>query len=282
MNVQGPPFAGFGLGLRTAHYAEIAATTRADSGIDWFEIVSENYMDAGGKPAAMLDMVRRDYPLVMHGVSMSVGTVEGPSAAYLHALRALAERIEPLWISDHLCWTGTAGRNMHDLLPLPYTQEALAAVVRNICRVQDYLGRRILLENVSSYLSFSADTMQEWEFVAAVAEQSDSLILLDVNNVYVSSVNHGFDPEAYLRALPVHRVRQIHLAGHSVQDGVIIDTHDHDVADPVWSLYESALRRFGQVATMIERDGDIPPLHALAGELQRARSIADACSREAA
>jgi uncharacterized protein (UPF0276 family) len=148
--------------------------------------------------------------------------------------------------------------------------------------VQDYLGRRILLENVSSYLSFSADTMQEWEFVAAVAEQSDSLILLDVNNVYVSSVNHGFDPEAYLRALPVHRVRQIHLAGHSVQDGVIIDTHDHDVADPVWSLYESALRRFGQVATMIERDGDIPPLHALAGELQRARSIADACSREAA
>ena len=195
--------------------------------------------------------------------------------AYLQALKALAERIEPLWISDHLCWTGTVGKNMHDLFPLPYTDEALAAVVRNVRRVQDFLGRRILLENVSSYLQFNEDTLQEWEFVSAVAEQSDSLILLDVNNVYVSSVNHGFDPEAYLRGLPANRVQQIHLAGHSVQEGMIIDTHDHDVADPVWDLYASALRRFGPVPTMIERDDAIPPLAALAAELQRARAISN-------
>lgn len=270
------PFAGFGLGLRTAHYAELAGTSAQSSGIDWFEILSENYMDAGGKPIAMLDMVRRDYPVVMHGVSMSVGTIEGPSDAYLRALKALADRVDPLWISDHLCWTGTMGRNMHDLFPLPYTDDALAAVVRNVRRVQDYLGRRILLENVSSYLSFNDDSMQEWEFVSAVAEQSDSLILLDVNNVYVSSVNHGFDPDAYLRALPAGRVQQIHLAGHNTQEGIIIDTHDHPVADPVWTLYESALRRFGQVSTMIERDDAIPPLAELAAELQRARAIADA------
>lgn len=270
------PSAGFGLGLRTAHYAAIAQASAQTTGIDWFEILSENYMDAGGKPLAMLDMVRRDYPVVMHGVSMSVGTIDGPSDAYLRALKTLADRIEPLWISDHLCWTGTMGRNMHDLLPLPYTEEALAVVVRNVRRVQDYLERPILLENVSSYVSFNDDALQEWEFVRAVAEQSNSLILLDVNNVYVSSVNHGFDPEAYLRALPANRVQQIHLAGHSVQEGVIIDTHDHPVADPVWRLYECALQRFGQVSTMIERDDDIPPLADLVHELQRARAISDA------
>jgi uncharacterized protein (UPF0276 family) len=269
------PFAGFGLGLRTAHYTELAATSAQASGIDWFEILSENYMDAGGKPLAMLDMVRRDYPVVMHGVSMSVGTIEGPSDAYLRALRSLAARVEPLWISDHLCWTGTMGRNLHDLLPLPYTEEALAVVVRNVRRVQDYLERPILLENVSSYLSFNDDSFQEWDFVREVAEQSNSLILLDVNNVYVSSVNHGFDPEAYLRALPAGRVQQIHLAGHCVQEGIIIDTHDHPIADPVWRLYESALRRFGRVSTMIERDDAIPPLAELGAELRRARAISD-------
>jgi len=268
------PFAGFGLGLRTAHYVDIAAAPVP--GVDWFEILSENYMDAGGKPLAMLDMVRRDYPVVMHGVSMSVGTIEGPSDTYLRALKALADRIDPLWISDHLCWTGTMGRNLHDLLPLPYTDEALAVVVRNVRRVQNYLERPILLENVSSYLSFNDDAFQEWDFVREVAEQSDSLILLDVNNVYVSSVNHGFDPQTYLHALPARRVQQIHLAGHSVQQGIIIDTHDHPVADPVWRLYESALRRFGPVSTMIERDDAIPPLADLAAELQRARGMSDA------
>jgi len=276
------PPAGFGLGLRTAHYAEIAATTPASSGIDWFEILTENYMDAGGKPRAMLDMVRRDYPVVMHGVSMSVGSIEGPSPAYLSALKALVDRVQPLWVSDHLCWTGTMGRKLHDLFPLPYTDEALAVVVRNVRRVQDVLERPILLENVSSYLTFEDDAFQEWDFVREVAEQSDSLILLDVNNVHVSSVNHGFDPETYLRALPARRVQQIHLAGHSQQEGIIIDTHDQAVADPVWTLYESALRRFGEVSTMIERDDAIPPLAELAAELQHARVIAGAVLRRAA
>jgi uncharacterized protein (UPF0276 family) len=271
------PSPGFGLGLRTAHYAELQATTSATSGIDWFEILTENYLTGGGKPLAMLDLVRRDYPLVMHGVSMSIGSPDGPSMDYLRALKALADRVQPLWISDHLCWTGTQGKNMHDLFPLPYTEEAVATVVRNVRRVQDFLERPILLENVSSYVSFAADTIKEWDFVAAVAEESDSLILLDVNNVYVSSVNHHFDPLTYLRSLPAQRVQQIHLAGHSVQDdGCIIDTHDQAVSDPVWALYAKALRLVGPVATMIERDDHIPPLADMAGELRRARSLSHA------
>lgn len=275
------PSPGFGLGLRPSHYNEILQAGPSGCAVDWFEILSENYMVAGGKPLAMLDQIRRDYPMVMHGVSLSVGTPEGPSDAYLRELKTLVERVQPLWVSDHLCWTGTHGRNMHDLFPLPYTEEALAAVVRNVRRVQDYLERPILLENVSSYLSFSADTLREWDFVAAVAEQSDSLILLDVNNVYVSSVNHGFDPHTYLAALPARRVQQIHLAGHSVQDGCIIDTHDQAVADPVWALYAHALRRFGPVATLIERDDNIPPLAQLVDELDRARALAAAVFAEA-
>ena len=270
------PSPGFGLGLRPAHYHDIIATPPAASGVDWFEILSENYMVPGGKPLAMLDRIRRDYPMVMHGVSMSIGTPHGPSDDYLRELKKLMRRVEPLWVSDHLCWTGTHGTNMHDLFPLPYTEEAVAAVVRNVRRVQDYLERPLLLENVSSYLSFESDTFQEWDFVAAVAEQSDSLILLDVNNVYVSSVNHGFNPITYLDALPAHRVQQIHLAGHSVQQGCIIDTHDQAVADPVWALYAQALRRFGKVATMIERDDQIPPLAELSAELRRARALAEA------
>jgi uncharacterized protein (UPF0276 family) len=270
------PSPGFGLGLRPAHYNDIIATPRALSGIDWFEILSENYMVPGGKPLAMLDRIRQDYPMAMHGVSMSIGTPQGPSSEYLAQLKILMRRVQPLWVSDHLCWTGTHGTNMHDLLPLPYTEEAIAAVVRNVRRVQDVLERPLLLENVSSYLSFTADTLQEWDFVAAVAEESDSLILLDVNNVYVSSVNHGFDPLAYLDALPAHRVQQIHLAGHSVQEGCIIDTHDQPVCDPVWALYAEALRRFGPVATMIERDDNIPPLAELSAELRRARAFAEA------
>ncbi len=270
------PSPGFGLGLRTAHYAELQATPAAQSGIDWFEILSENYLTGGGKPMAMLEMVRCDYPVAMHGVSMSLGTPEGPSHDYLRALKALADRVQPLWISDHLCWTGAHGVNMHDLLPLPYTEESVATVVRNVRRAQDVLERRIVLENVSSYLSFEADAMHEWDFVAAVAEESDSLILLDVNNVHVSSVNHGFDAYAYLRALPAARVQQIHLAGHSVQDGCIIDTHDQPVDDPVWDLYAEALRLAGPVATMIERDDNIPALAVLADELRRARRLSHA------
>jgi uncharacterized protein (UPF0276 family) len=267
---------GIGLGLRPAHYQEIIDAPPGGHDIDWFEILSENYMVPGGKPLAMLERIRWDYPMVMHGVSMSIGTPQGPSHDYLRELKKLMQRVQPLWVSDHLCWTGTHGTNMHDLFPLPYTEEAVAAVVRNVKRVQDYLERPLLLENVSSYLSFESDTFQEWDFVAAVAEESDSLILLDVNNVYVSSVNHGFDPLVYLDALPRHRIQQIHLAGHSVQEGCIIDTHDRAVSDPVWALYAEALRRFGPVATMIERDDNIPPLAELTAELRRARAFAEA------
>ena len=265
------PSPGFGLGLRTVHYP---AVTGAPCAVDWFEILSENYMVPGGKPLAMLDQIRRDYPMAMHGVSMSIGSPGGPSDDYLRDLKALAQRVEPLWISDHLCWTGVHGLNMHDLLPLPYTEETVALVVQNIRRVQDVLGRRLVLENVSSYLSFSADSMPEWEFVAAVAQASDSLILLDVNNIYVSSVNHGFDPRQYLQAIPQGRVQQIHLAGHHDHGTHIIDTHDHPVADPVWALYVDALKRFGNVASMIERDDHIPPLPELVAELDVARKLA--------
>ena len=265
------PSPGFGLGLRTAHYAEVLA---GPCGVDWFEILSENYMVPGGKPLAMLDQIRRDYPMAMHGVSLSIGSAGGPDLDYLLDLKKLARRVEPLWISDHLCWTGVHGRNMHDLLPLPYTEETIKLVVQNIRRVQDVLERAIVLENVSSYLSFSADSMPEWEFLAAVAKESDSLILLDVNNIYVSSVNHGFDPRRYLDGIPVGRVQQIHLAGHHDHGTHIIDTHDHPVADPVWALYGAALRRFGPVASMIERDDNIPPLAELVAELDVARRLA--------
>jgi len=262
---------GFGLGLRPAHYHEILAGPCA---VDWFEILSENYMVPGGKPLAMLDAIRRDYPMAMHGVSLSIGSADEPDRDYLRQLQQLAQRVQPLWISDHLCWTGMQGRNLHDLLPLPYTEETIRHVARHIRIVQDVLGRQILLENVSSYLSFACDTLPEWEFVAAVAEESDSLILLDVNNIYVSSVNHGFDPQHYLQAMPAGRVQQIHLAGHHDHGSHIVDTHDHPVADPVWALYADALRRFGNVASMIERDDHIPPLPELIAELEVARRLA--------
>lgn len=266
------PSPGFGLGLRTDHYAEILA---GPCKVDWFEILSENYMIPGGKPLAMLDQIRRDYPMVMHGVSMSIGSADGPSGEYLQQLKTLMRRVEPLWVSDHLCWTGVHGRNMHDLFPLPYTEETVKHVARNVRRVQDFLERPLLLENVSSYVSFNADTLKEWDFISAIAEESDSLILLDVNNIYVSSVNHGFDPHEYLNAIPVNRVQQIHMAGHSDHGNYIVDTHDHPIADPVWELYAYALRRFGNVATMIERDDNIPPLAELVAELQQARDIAE-------
>ncbi|MBV8633634.1 MAG: DUF692 domain-containing protein [Burkholderiaceae bacterium] len=273
------PSPGFGLGLRTDHYAEILA---ASCRVDWFEALSENYMVPGGKPLAMLDKIRRDYPMVMHGVSMSIGTPDGPSLEYLAELKRLERRVEPLWVSDHICWTGVHGRNLHDLFPLPYTEETVRHVVQNVKRVQDFLGRPLLLENVSSYVAFTEDSLKEWEFVAAIAEESDSFILLDVNNIYVSSVNHGFDALHYLDAIPVHRVQQIHLAGHSDHGDYIVDTHDHPIVDPVWDLYAAAVRRFGNVATMIERDDNIPPLAELVAELDVARGIAARGLQEAA
>jgi hypothetical protein len=212
----------------------------------------------------------------MHGVSMSIGSTQPLDRAYLQAVKALASRLQPAWISDHLCWTGVGGKNLHDLLPLPYTDEALHHVAERVRTVQDILGRRILLENVSSYVSFRDSRLSEWDFLRTLAHEADCLILLDVNNIYVSSVNHEFDPQAYLAAIPVERVQQIHLAGHQNHGDYLIDTHDFPVPDPVWALYETAVRRFGSVSTMIERDANIPPLAELQAELMAARRVCEA------
>jgi uncharacterized protein (UPF0276 family) len=265
------PRLGFGLGLRSEHYEQIVAGPQR---IDWFEAISENYMVGGGKPLRWLERIRADYPVVLHGVSLSIGGSDALDRAYLIELKALAERIQPAWISDHLCWTGVAGRNMHDLLPLPHTEEAVRHIAARVREVQDFLGRRILLENVSSYAVFRESSMSEWDFLEAIAGEADCLLLLDVNNIYVNSRNHGFDPLDYLRAIPAARVQQIHLAGHSRNGGLLIDTHDHPVPEGVWALYAAAVRRFGAVATMIERDDRIPPLADLVAELDRARGIA--------
>jgi len=269
---------GFGLGLRPPHYTQIVET-RPEVG--WFEITSENFMVPGGRPLHWLDRIRSDYPIAMHGVSLSIGSTDPLDQQHLAGLQRLQRRVQPAWISDHLCWTGVAGGNLHDLLPLPYNEAVLAHVVDRVRRVQDRLGSRILLENVSSYVSYPSSQLTEWDFLAEVAQRADCLILLDVNNIYVSSVNHGFDPLVYLDAIPVARVRQIHLAGHQRRDdGLIVDTHDAPIAEPVWRLYQHARRRFGDVATMIERDENIPALAELLKELDRARSIAASVDAE--
>ncbi|MBI1205718.1 MAG: DUF692 family protein [Azospirillum sp.] len=266
----GLPTLGFGLGLRPDHYLAILEDRPR---VDWFEAITENYLVPGGKPLDFLDRIRADYPMVMHGVSLSIGSIDPLDLDYLAAVKALASRLEPAWISDHLCWTGVQGVNLHDLLPLPYTEEALAHVVERVCRVQDFLGRRILLENVSSYVAFHDSVITEWDFVAAVCRQADCLLLLDVNNIHVSAFNHGFDPLDYLAAVPGERVQQIHLAGHTDNGDHLVDTHDHPVIDPVWTLYAEAVRRFGFASTMIERDDRIPPLAELVAELDHARAI---------
>ena len=271
---------GFGLGLRTAHYEEIL---NSDPHVDWFELLSENYMVPGGKPLHYLDRICERYPVVMHGVALSIGSTDPLDRDYLKRLKTLADRVRPHWISDHLCWTGVSGKNTHDLLPIPYTEEALAHIVARVSEVQDFLGQHILLENVSSYVSFKDSELSEWEFIAEVARRADCLLLLDVNNIYVSAYNHGFDAQAYLAGIPAERVQQIHLAGHSNCGEHIIDTHDADVIDPVWDLYAKAIARLGPVSTMIERDDNIPPLAQLVAELDQARQVAQsALRREAA
>jgi uncharacterized protein (UPF0276 family) len=264
------PSLGFGLGLRTQHYEAILAERPA---IDWLEIISENYLVPGGRPLDYLDRIRALYPMAMHGVSLSIGSDDPLDRDYLSRIATLAKRVEPAWISDHLCWTGVGGRNMHDLLPLPYDEATLDHVVERIGQVQDVLGRRLVLENVSSYVTFRRSTMPEWDFLAEVARRADCLILLDVNNIYVSAFNHDFDPLDYLDAIPAERVQQIHLAGHEDNGSHIIDTHDHPVIDPVWRLYGEAIRRCGPVSTMIERDDKIPPLGDLVAELELARAV---------
>ena len=266
------PSLGFGLGLRVDHYEAILAERPA---VDWFEVLTENYLVAGGKPLHYLMRMRERYPLAMHGVSLSIGSSAPLDREYLRQVKALAQRVQPQWISDHLCWTGVAGRNTHDLLPLPYTEEALAHVAERVRMVQEFLGRRILLENVSSYVAFRDSRLSEWEFLAEIARRADCLILLDVNNIYVSAVNHEFDPLAYLEGIPAERVQQIHLAGHENHGDYLVDTHDHPVSDPVWELYAAAVRRCGAVSTMIERDDHIPPLAELCAELAQARALCE-------
>jgi uncharacterized protein len=265
------PRLGHGIGLRPPHYA---AVIDEHPPVDWFEVITENFMGEGGNPRRVLRAVRERYPVVLHGVSMSLGSVDPLDEGYLDRLAALAAEIEPAWISDHLCWSSFGGHTGHDLWPLPFTEEALEHVAARVRRVQDRLGRRILVENVSSYVTFVGSALTEWEFLSALAERSDCGLLLDVNNVYVSARNHGFSAEVFIDALPVDRVGQFHLAGHSDHGTHLLDTHDHPICDPVWALYRRAVERFGPVATLIERDDDIPPLAEVVAESQRAAAIA--------
>jgi uncharacterized protein len=264
---------GFGVGLRRPHYAHVLEQPAADDAalVDWFEVISENFMVEGGRPLQVLEGVRAQYPVVMHGVSLSIGSSDPVDRAYLGALRALARRIEPAWISDHLCWNSVGGHNLHDLLPLPYTEEVIHHVAGRIREVQDILERTILIENVSSYMAFRASRLSEWDFLSAVAEEADCAILLDLNNIFVSAFNHRFDPLRYIDAVPAGRVAQFHLAGHSDYGGYLLDTHDHPIRDEVWALYEHAVRRFGRIPTLIEWDDNIPEFAVLAAAADEAR-----------
>lgn len=275
------PFLGVGIGLRPRHHAEILADPRPEAlGVDWFEATSENYMVAGGRPPRVLDAVRARFPVALHGVSLNIGSVDLLDEDYLDHLSGLVRRVEPIHVTDHLCWTGVGGQNLHDLLPLPLTETALRHVCERVARVQDRLARRIGLENVSTYCSFRQDEMSEWEFLTQVARQADCAILLDVNNVFVSAHNHGFDAETYIDQVPADRIVQIHLAGPSESGDLLIDTHDCPVRDEVWRLYERAIRRLGPVSTLIEWDESIPCLAEVAAEARRARGILERICEE--
>jgi uncharacterized protein (UPF0276 family) len=270
---------GFGLGLRPVHYTAVLDSAPA---VDWFEVITENYLVGGGRPLDFLDRIRARYPIVMHGVSMSIGSVAPLDEDYLARVRDLARRCEPEWVSDHLCWTGVDGRNLHDLMPLPYTEEAIAHVASRVEQVQERLGRPLVLENVSSYVSYTSSAMSEWDFLTRLTERTGCRLLLDVNNIYVSSRNHGFDALEFINGVPVAAVQQFHLAGHQDHGTHCIDTHDAPVRDEVWNLYAHAVRRFGEVSTLLERDDAIPPLAELVSELGRARAVARAAQARAA
>ena len=265
------PHLGYGIGLRTSHYGHVLSTTPE---IDWFEVISENYLDTGGRPRYVLDQVAERYPVVMHGVSLSIGSTDPLNRNYLARLGALAKEVRAVIVSDHLCWTGVGGRNTHDLLPLPYTEEALRHTIKRARQVSEILERPIVLENPSSYAEFSHSTINEWEFLAEVAERADCGILLDINNVYVSAFNHGFDARAYIDAIPADRVVQYHLAGHSNMGTHIIDTHDNHVVDEVWELFDYALDRIGPRSTLIEWDAHIPDFDVVRAEALEAKSRA--------
>ena len=264
----GLPDLGVGLGLRTVHYARIV---ESQPEVDWFEILSENYMQTAGRPLEWLDAVAARYPVVMHGVSLSIGSTDPLDRAYLTELRALRDRSRARWVSDHLCWTGVGGTNTHDLLPMPYTEEALRHVVDRVRAVQDFLGSPFALENPSTYVEHAGATMPEWEFLARVAEDADCGILLDVNNVYVSAYNHGFDPKTYLAAVPFDRVVQLHVAGHTNHGTHIVDSHIGPVIEPVWKLLGDAWRRAGGVSVLLEWDAEIPSFEETHAEALRAK-----------
>ena len=261
------PDLGLGVGLRTPHYAHILSE-KPDIG--FFEVLTENYLDTGGRPLYLLDKISELYPIVMHGVSMSIGSTDPIDFDYLAKVKALAARTGALWISDHVCWTGVLGRNTHDLLPLPYTEESLKHSVERIKVVQDYLDRPLVMENPSTYLEFAKSDMPEWEWVARMAEEADCGLLFDVNNVYVSAYNHGYDPVEYIDAIPGDRVCQYHLAGHTNKGTHIIDTHNDHVLDPVWELYGHTIRHVGLRATLLEWDADIPPFEIVHQEVLKA------------
>lgn len=265
------PYLGFGLGLRTPHYDTILATRPQN--VDWFEIISENFIDAHQGYHEFLQDLRRDYPIVMHGVSLNIGSPDPLNKPYLAKLKSLANTLECPWFSDHLCWTGVNARNTHDLLPLPYTRGALAHVVDRAKKVQDIVGRPFALENPSSYLEFKESRLPEWEFLLSIAERANCKILLDVNNIYVSAFNHGFDAHTYIDAIPAKYIAQIHLAGHHDYGTHIIDTHDNVVVDAVWDLYRYTIASKGMISTMIEWDDQIPAFDVLAAELDKARAV---------
>jgi hypothetical protein len=271
--------AGVGLGARPVHYAHILSELPP---VPWFEVISENFIglgeSSGGRPIRVLEKLRENYPVVFHGVSLSIGSVDPLNLGYLKKLKALASRFEPVWLSDHICWTGVHGENLHDLLPLPYTRETVDHLVPRIQQVQEFLRRRFVFENVSSYLSYNQSEMTEWEFITEIWRRTGCGLLLDVNNIYVSSVNHGFDAHEFLKGVPVDAVMQMHLAGYSDCGTYLLDTHDHPVTDPVWSLYRDAVRIFGAVPTLIEWDAEIPEFEVLANEMRKAQGIQDEIS----
>ncbi len=268
MNRFGLPQLGVGIGLRTVHFGEILAGRPA---LDWFEVLSENFLDTGGRPLFVLDRVAERYPVALHGVSLSVGSTDPLDRAYLRKLKALAARTRAHWVSDHLCWTGVVGRNTHDLLPLPYDAATLRHVARRVKQVQDELERPLVLENPSTYLEYARSSMSEWEFLTELCEATGCGLLLDVNNVYVSAYNHGFDPRRYVDGIPADRVVQVHLAGHTNVGTHILDTHSGRAIAPVWKLYERLLARTGPVSTLFEWDADIPPLATVVREAAKAR-----------
>jgi len=272
VNRFGLPNLGIGLGLRTVHYSHILEHFPP---VEWFEIISENYMQTAGKPLLFLDRIAERYPMVMHGVSLSIGSTDPLNYEYLRELKALRDRTSALWVSDHLCWTGVSGKNTHDLLPMPYTEEALLHVASRIRAVQDYLEAPLILENPSTYVEFSSSTMSEWEFISALAKEADCGLLLDVNNVYVSAHNHQFDPHEYLAAIPYDRVVQFHVAGHTRKGDHIIDTHIGPIIEPVWELLGDAYRRTQGAAVLLEWDAEIPAFEVVHNEALLARDFID-------